>query len=540
MVHAVHSGPSRIKAWFAARGFWPRCAIALTAGGLATLGQAPFQIAPAYVVAIVLLVWLLDAAALKPRRLRAAFATGWLFGAGHYLTALNWIASPFMVDPQTYGLAWAAPALALFAGGLALFWGGGCVLAMLLWTRDARRLASFALAIFAGEWLRGHLFGGFPWILPGYIWPAGEPVSQLASLGGIYALSLFTLMLCAAPAALADRESGAGARFAPLIFAGLALGAAWGWGAQRLIHVSAVPPAESPLVEVAESGLSQADKWADNPDQEWRVLAAYVAASGPADTSLPTVLIWPEGAIPVVNFYPLENQQFLNALGRVLGDRALIMGATRRDLRDGQVLYYNSAVVIDGVGGVPRIGQIYDKYRLVPFGEFIPLWSMISGINIAPLQRIGAGFTPGPRPARLIVPEAPPAAVLVCYEAIFPGLAPTGDGRPGWLVNVTNDSWFGSGEGPEQHFAMARYRAIEEGLPMARAASGGVSAVVDGLGRVVREHRGRGAVAARLPAALPPTLYSRMRFLLTLLFGAGIATLRIVPFGAFRTMGPSQ
>jgi apolipoprotein N-acyltransferase len=537
IVHAANPAPSRIKAWFAARGAWQRRAVALAAGALATLGHAPFNAVPAFAVAIVLLIWLLDATAQRPDKLRAAFGVGWLFGLGHYLTGLYWIASPFMVDPDAWGLAWAVPALLAFAGGLALFWGAGCALAIALWTPDWRRIAGFTLAILASEWARGHLFGGFPWILPGYVWPAGEPVSQLAAPIGIYGLTAFTLLLCAAPAALADRQVGVGARFAPLIVAGLALGAAWGWGAQRIAGVPVVRPGESPIIVVADAGMSQAEKWADHPDQESRVLAAYLAASGPADDAQPTILVWPEGAIPVVNFFPLENPRFLEALGKGLGDRVLIMGVTRRDWRNGQVVLYNSAVVMDGVGGALRIGQTYDKYRLVPFGEFIPLWSLISNANVAPLQRIGAGFTPGPPPTRLIVPDAPPVVVLICYEAIFPDLAPSGEERPGWLVSMTNDSWFGAGIGPEQHYAMARYRAIEAGAPLARSASGGVSAIVDAVGRSVAETRGGGAVSAQLPPTLSLTPSKHLRILLTLAFAAGIAALRFAPVGAATTAG---
>jgi apolipoprotein N-acyltransferase len=193
---------------------------------------------------------------------------------------------------------------------------------------------------------------------------------------------------------------------------------------------------------------------------------------------------------------------------------------------------YTSAVVIDGVSGAPRVAQTYDKHHLVPFGEYIPFWSLISRFNIAPLQRIGAGFTPGAAPTRLIVPEAPPAIVLICYEAIFPGMIPRGAERPGWIISVTNDAWFGDGSGPHQHFAMARYRAIEEGLPLARAASGGISAIVDGYGRIVRavqSDREGAATEAQLPPSLQQTPYanSGMWLLLALVFV--ITALRFAP-----------
>ncbi|MGH6949933.1 MAG: apolipoprotein N-acyltransferase, partial [Vitreimonas sp.] len=236
-------------------------------------------------------------------------------------------------------------------------------------------------------------------------------------------------------------------------------------------------------------------------------------------------------AIPVVNFWTLENPAFLDALGRGLGDRVLITGLSRRELRPEGIAIFNSAAVIDGVSGAPRVSeQIYDKHRLVTGAEYIPLWSLISGLNIAPLQRIGAGFEPGAMPTRLIIPDAPPAIVLICYEAIFPGFVPRGEARPGWIVSVTNDAWFGHGTGPWQHYAMARYRAIEEGLPMARAASGGVSAIVDSYGQEVAATQARAMYAeAQLPRALAETVLVRWGHILLPLLLVIVAALRFFP-----------
>lgn len=521
---------SRIQSWIVARGVWARRGLALLAGGAATLGHAPFQFVPAFALAIVVLVWLLDVAATQNNRYGRAFAVGWWFALGHFATGLYWIAFAFQVDAEAWGPIWGVPAVFAMAGGLALFWGVGCALAMLLWTRDVRRLAVFAVAIFAMEWLRGHVFSGFPWLLAGYVWTPGEPISQVASVFGIYGLTLITLLLCAAPAAIADRQVNTGLRFAPMVVAALLLGLTWGWGAQRLAGARIDLPGAAPIIRVTDSGLSQAEKWENRADQEERVLGLYLAASGAAEESRASVLVWPEGAIPVVNFYTLENQAFLDALAAGLGDRALISGLTRRELRSEGIVHFNSAVVIDGVSGTPRIGQIYDKHHLVPFGEYIPLWSLIGRFNIAPLQRIGAGFQSGPAPTRLIVPEAPPAVVLICYEAIFPGMVPRGDERPGWIVSVTNDAWFGDGTGPWQHYVAARYRTIEEGLPMARAASGGISAIIDSYGRVVREtHRRGGFAEAQLPPSLEQTSLARWGFILIPLLTAFIASLRFIP-----------
>ncbi len=532
MTASPTDAPSRLHAWFAARGPWQRRAIALLAGAAATLGHAPFQLTLVYIAAVVVLVWLLDGAAAKDRRIGRGFAVGWFFGFGHMITGLYWVSSAFSVDPA-FGLIWGVPSTIGLALVLALFFGFGCALAMTLWTRDFRRIPWFAACLFAAEWLRGNLvFGGFPWILPGYVWTPGESVSQLASVFGIYGLSLLTLLIAAAPAAIADSGAGAGRRFAPTLVAALLVGMAWGWGVQRLARAPIDPPGALPIVRVADSGLGQAEKWDGRVDQEWRVLQRYLDASGPPDGRA-AIVIWPEGAIPVVNFFTLENQDFLDAIGRGLGDRVLILGLSRREPRDDGIAYFNSAAIIDGVSGAPRLSQqIYDKHHLVPGGEYIPLWSLISNLNIAPLQRIGAGFTPGAAPTRLVVPDAPPAVVLICYEAIFPGMVPRGEGRPGWIVSVTNDAWFGHGTGPWQHYAMARYRSIEEGLPMARAASGGISAIVDSFGREVSSTQGRNLYAeAQLPPALVETTLARWGNILIPALLVFVAMLRFFPLG---------
>lgn len=531
---------SRVQAWFAALPRWRGRALAFGAGMIAALGHAPLHIVPAYVVGVVVLMWLLDAAADEPRRARAFFVRGWWWGAGHFAASMYWIVSPFMVDSASWGLGWAIPCLVAFAGGLALFIGAGAALAAPFWTRDMRRIPLLALTIAVTEYLRGTIFTGFPWNLPAYVWKAGEPVSQVAAFLGVYGLSAFTLLIALAPAAIADGHASAARRFAPTLGAALVLGLVWGAGANRLAHAPTAAPGETPIVRVADSGLGQAEKWADRPDQEWRVLARYLRATGAPEESRASVVLWPEGAIPTVNFFVLENPSFLAALGRNLGDRALVMGFTRRGIADDSLVLFNSAVVIDGVSGQTRVSQVYDKHHLVPFGEYIPFWRVLEAgadavgvpLRLTPLQQIGAGFEPGPPPTRLVIPDAPPAVVLICYEAIFPGMTPRGEERPGWLISLTNDAWFGTGSGPWQHFNIARYRAIEEGLPMARAASGGISAVVDAFGRPAALTARQGASGeAQLPPALPPTLFATLGFLLTPAFFGLLATVRLLPFG---------
>jgi apolipoprotein N-acyltransferase len=541
--------------WFSGLSGWRAIALCAAAGAVATLGHAPFHFAPAFLVGITLLVWMIDAAPAK-RRVSAAFARGWAFGFGHFLSGLYWVSSAFLVDPDSFGLGLGIAAAVALAAGLALFWGAGCAFVARFWTADWRRLPSFALGLMLAEIARGHLFGGFPWQLPAYIWEAGGPISQTASVVGAYGLSGLTLLFAATPAAVLDGQASALRRFGPLLVGALCFGVFWGTGLQRLDSALVALPGATPVVRVADPGLSQAEKWQTPADV---VLGEYLGISGDPRESRADYVVWPEGAIPAQTYtlvYGLdgdENQYALDptraaVIAERMGDRVLIAGSTRcapmaecRAFFEGArgtegLRFFNSAVAIDGVSGVARLAGVYDKHRLTPFGEFIPLWDLISGLNIAPLQRIGAGFTPGPIPQRLVIDaEAEPVIVQICYESIFPGLIPRGNERPGWIVNVTNDAWFGNGSGPLQHFNIARYRAIEEGLPMARAASGGVSAIVDAYGRPTRiAALGVGYAEAQLPQTLPPTWFARLGWLLVGAMMLGLLGLRCLPLARIR------
>ena len=254
------------------------------------------------------------------------------------------------------------------------------------------------------------------------------------------------------------------------------------------------------------------------------------------------IVVWPESAMP---FLLLEQPELLSEIGEKLGDRVLITGVARREMRRGKDVYFNSAVVLDGVGGTLRAGQAYNKSRLVPVGEFIPFWTYIEpladGLHLKALQQIGSGFEPGDPPTRIVVPGAPDVAIMICYEAIFPGFVPRGAERPGWLVNVTNDAWFGGQTGPYQHFNESRYRAIEEGLPLARAASGGISAIVDPYGRVIAKTGLRGGAAEGiLPAALEPTLFAAHNRIVTAIVFLVLAALGMALPRARKLVGGAE
>jgi apolipoprotein N-acyltransferase len=523
---ASHDPPLRgPAAQFARLPLWASLALAAAAGAVGVLAHAPFFLAPALIAALCVLIWQLDAVfARDGRAFWSAFGRGFAFATGYFAAGTYWVGSAFAQRPGAEGLALLG--VAALAMGLALIWGFALAFARPLWTRDNRRLPVMVLALMAAELVRGHAFGGFPWNLPAYVWPAGQPMSQAASVLGAYGLSALTLLLFVTPAAMGDIGRPFVLRAAPSLAAALVFGLIWGAGAQRLAQAPLESQVGGPIVRVADPGYTQKEKWNTDPNE---VLDRYLQLSQPARQARSQIVIWPEGAIPVAPpVFPLilDNPPALDAIARTIGDRALIIGIHRADSTG----LYNSAVILDGVAGQLRIGQWHDKYRLTPFGEFIPLYDWVSWLGIGALQQIGNGFTPGESPRRLIIPEAEPAVIHICYESIFPGLTPRGDDRPGWIINVTNDAWFGRGTGPWQHVNIARYRSIEEGLPTARAASGGVSGVFDAFGReVVATGLDGGAVEAPLPPALAPTPYAQ--FGEWLLFGllALILGLRFAP-----------
>ena len=501
----------------------------LAAGGLSALGQAPLHWWPLTAVGFSWFILLLDKARETPRPLRSAFARGFCFGAGHFLVSMYWIGAPFLQLESAKAL-W--PLGFLLPLGLALFWGAAAAAAAAAWPDDARRIPWFAAVFTTFEWLRGTLFGGLPWALPGYVWEAGSPVSQVAAGVGVYGLTAVTVLLFCTPALVFDSRRRPEARVAPALAAALTLGLIWGAGVQRL---SRTPEREGDFaVRVLDSGLTQAEKWA--PGAAYTVFQRYLELTGSSQESSAEVVIWPESALP---FPLLEYPELLDVLGQQLDDRVLITGLTRIHRSEGAAdpVLHNSAAVLDAVNGDLRVGQIYDKVRLVPFGEFIPLWGVVQrlGLPIQAMQQIGSGFAPGPGPARMVVPGAATAAPLICFEAIFPGFVLRGADRPDWLINVTNDAWFSYGQGwpvigPLQHYNQARYRAIEEGLPMARAASGGVSAVIDQYGReIASTGLNGGAVEATLPKRLDGTMFSRWGFLVSSMLVLVLAAARLTP-----------
>lgn len=551
MTIAAKAGASTlasVQGWIEALPPWRRWVVAVAGGAFGALAFAPFYVWPALALTLSLAVWLVDGAALRgdwKARAWSGFARGFFLGYGHFLAGTYWVGSAFTQVPGAEPLAF----LGVLGMPLILapFWGLACGLAALIWTSDLRRIAALAATFFFAEMLRSHLFGGLPWNLAGYVWEAGGAVSQIAAAIGVFGLTAITLPIMMAPATLADLKLGWGARAAPSLAAALVLGLLFGAGAQRLnVAGPPNPHRAGPVVRVVDPGYTQREKWEEG--KEWNVAERYLRLSGTSENSNAAIVVWPEAAIPTryPDMPPLaDNPALIGEIGRALGSRVLIAGSIRVDPGP-PTKFYNTAYVVTAVGGTATIGQSRDKNRLTPFGEFIPLYDWFKWLPIKTLQEIGDyHFSPGDQPARMIVPGADSVQVLICYESIFPNLIPRGSERPSWLANISIDAWYGEGTGPFQNDNQSRYRTIEEGLPMARAASGGVSGIVDAYGRRVvyverkaaLESKGA-AVEAALPPTLPETLYAKISGGIIPVFLAFFFALRYVPPSLFGRRSP--
>lgn len=465
---------------------------ALFAGVLAALGHAPFGLWPVSLAGFILLSATVGGARSRDERhskgdaktgWRAA-KLGWAGGLGYFALTLSWIVEPFLVDVARHG--WMAPfALALMAGGLALFWG------LAGWVSRGH-VVTWAVALGALEMLRGYIFTGFPWALPGYIW-IDTPAAMWASVVGPYGLTALTLVFAALIVCIWTRV-GRTRLFAAM--GGLTLAVAGAMGSVL------EAPSESEqdalgIVRLVQPNAPQDEKW--DPERAPVFVARQIEFTAAPKQGVDLV-VWPESAIP----YRLHRAAAV--LSQIAGaaEGAPVVTGINRTVEE---RHYNALIMLDNTG---QPQEIYDKVQLVPFGEYIPFGQLAEWIGMRSFAaRDGYGFSPGPE-VRLIATPLGAALPLICYEAIFPDHG-RGLERPDYLLQITNDAWFGTFSGPYQHLDQARFRAIEQGLPLVRVANTGVSAVIDANGRIV-EALGLG-VAGFLDVAVPEgrsaTLYAR-------------------------------
>ncbi len=468
---------------------WQRLAVLCAAGAVAGLAVPPLFFLPALFVALPIWIWALDGAERRPglRRLFGpAFAIGVAFGVGYFTVALHWLGAAFLQQGGLF-IALMPFAIVALATLLALFWGLGSALAHLFWSHGAWRLASFAGWVALAEWARGTLFSGFPFDLLGYALTANDEMIQLASVTGVYGLTVLVLVLATTPALLwpAD-ERPLLTRLLPFFVAIGVVAAQFGYGLYRLDANPALPRDDMRARLVQPMILAHAD-WDVLPPEQ--VLDRLVSLSEtrltPDDPGLAgiSLLIWPESVFP---FFLSDYPDALARIARMLPDETLLLtGAPREPIGDDGLPIpdnpgYNSILALDARG---ELVASYDKSHLVPFGEYLPFaefWRLFGITQFVPGTN---GWAPGDG-RRLMTPAgAPPFLALVCYEVVFPGDIGDPEGAE-FIVNVTNDAWFDGSIGPAQHAHHARLRAVEAGLPLLRVANSGITFATDPLGRI--------------------------------------------------------
>jgi apolipoprotein N-acyltransferase len=511
---------------------WRRAFAALVAGLMAALAMPPLDLWPVLFAAVPVVLLLLEG--LAPRAAGSAFLTGWLFGLGYFIAALHWIGAAFFVDAARY--LWMMPfAVGGLAAAVAVYWGLAAAAVNLFGWRGLRLVAGFAAMLAGAEWLRGRLFSGFPWAAPGLAVDGMGAVAQTASLIGMTGLTLAIVLWAGLPLVLVGRRHRITAIGLLMLWP-----LAWGYGQFRLASASD-GDVEDVRLRLVQPNIGQDEKWREaNARTIFDTLLALSRQETAPGVGGPTHVIWPESAVPfLIDESPVAKAELRRLLD---GKTVLMTGAIRRDLTrlepaDGFPVH-NSIITFDGAA---EVAARYDKWRLVPGGEFLPFAWALEPMGFRRVVTVPGNFTAGPGPVTLAIPRAPPATMLVCYEAIFPHDLVDSGNRPGWIVNVTNDGWFGRSTGPWQHVAQARLRAIEQGLPVVRVANTGISAVIDPYGRIRASLTlgERGILDAGLPEALPPTLYGRFGDAsLALVFSLCLALVALVSGAATVSVKP--
>ncbi len=496
-------------------------------GAVSVLAMAPFHAWPVLFLTLPALFWAIEDASKAPSlddRVGRGFRRAWAFGFGFHAAGLFWIGSAFLVQPERFALIMPF-AIAGLAAGLALFHGLAGALASAMFARATGpmpRLAGLALALLASEWLRGHILTGFPWNTLGQALTIPLPLMQAVGVLGIYGLTAAAVVVLATPlvvAAAAPAKRPYLAISLATVFP-LLLAFAYGW-----VRLEAAPTRYEPDVRLRliQPSISQRDKF-DDTKRRWIFDRHLELTRTPPPTSAatpwspgpPTLVIWPEAAIP---FFVRRVPEAHAAIAEALPNGAALIAGTFRlnvdpaipDERIKSYRIYNIAVAYGDDG---RLMALYDKLHLVPFGEYLPAPELLNALGLENLTRTRGGMASGRGPRPLIeLPGLPPLEILICYEAIFPEEVATGSPRPGVLVNVTNDAWFGLTTGPYQHFHQARLRAVEQGLPLVRSANNGISAIVDPVGRVTASLPldASGVIDHGLPRPAAPPPYAHLR-----------------------------
>jgi apolipoprotein N-acyltransferase len=483
---------------------WRRVGVAALAGLLTAGALPPINAWPLAIVGFGLLVVLIDGMSTASgwrRKALSSFLIGWGFGFGYHIGGLWWLGAPFLVEPDRF--AWALPlGVAGLPAGLAIFSGLGVILANALWSASPWRIAALALGLGLLEMARGTVLTGFPWNALGHIVAATDVGLQSASLVGLYGLGFLAVLMAATPILILT-DGVRQARGALLTSATLLVLIA-GFGAWRLQASEDNVPGVG--VHIVQPLLTQTERL-DPANADRIVDRLFEMTARPGPLARPTTLvIWPESTLP---FLLSNNPQLLPRIGQILSPgQFLVLGAARGEAtgpRREDFAVYNSLYAFDHRA---MLLDRYDKVHLVPFGEYLPFANILSALGLEALTR--RGYTPGVSRAPISLPGLPSFIPAICYEIIFPSTLIGDNIRPGFILNISDDSWFGDTPGPRQHLLQARVRAVEEGLPVLRGTTTGISAIIDGYGRIRASlPLGRaGSLHGEIPTALFPPLYA--------------------------------
>jgi apolipoprotein N-acyltransferase len=480
--------------------------VAFLAGALAVLSQAPYDFFAVCFVSFPVLVWLLDGAtaerpAKRLRRLMPAFWLGWWFGFGYFVAGLWWVGGAMLVEADDF--AWALPIAVVFLPAiLAIFYGLGAALARLFWSDDIGRIAALAASFALFEWLRTFVFTGFPWNPIGYAAMPIPLLMQSVAVVGMPGMNALAVFVFAMPALLIGKRTvRAGLGLAVLLVA-----ADVGFGYLRLTSPEAQPVRSLP-VRIVQPSIDQAEKLDKaSRDEIFRSLLTLSSAPLQPDKPAPKLIVWPETSVP---FLLTDRPDALVAIGDLLSPGQILLAGNVRGEGQGPDgrRYYNSVVAINDHG---EIVDAVDKLHLVPGGEYLPLADWFEQLGIERIIAMPTSFSAGTERHPIAVADGLKAAAFICYEIIFPEEVRDGVRGADFIVNVTNDAWFGDTPGPYQHFRSAQIRAVETGLPIVRSANNGISGLIDQRGRAIDAFalNVRGTLDATLavPTPAPPPL----------------------------------
>jgi apolipoprotein N-acyltransferase len=510
---------------------WKRACLAFLAGAISVLALPPFDFFAAAFVSFTLLFWLLEGIVTAPgagffRRMVPALWIGWCFGFGYFVAGLWWLSNALLVDAD--GFAWAIPLAVLgLPAFLALFYALAAALARLIWTEGIGAAAALGFGFGVAEWLRSFLFTGFPWNPIGHAALPTPILMQSASIVGVEGMNALAVFAFALPAVYGLQRH---VKLGTLLML-LLIGAHAGFGYYRLNQAGG-STSTATMVRLVQPSISQSEKWDDAArDKIFAQLLKMTSAPSSKDGKVPDVVIWPETAIP---FLLNDRPDAYTAIAATLGEgQVLLAGSVRKegDRNAGEeVRYYNSLLMINDRGEM--IGAA-DKRHLVPFGEYLPFQDLLQSFGLTQVAKLPGGFSAGAARKNLVLPNGLKLNPLICYEAIFPRQIQTSDGRADFLVNITNDAWYGNTPGPYQHLRLAQLRSVEQGLPLLRVANNGITAIVDSFGRIEDSLKinAVATVDGFIPATIQPTpyvLHGGIGFSLILIGLVGIACLTIL------------